>query len=135
MFDRIYWSCQILYVIQVLLNFSIFVVSLDVIDGICHVFQVMNLPFDVLEDVRALFNIENRSNQVHHILHLFLYFIELVTVVNIFPHREVHLLQRVKSLQDLLEVMRPIDLVHRVVQSLQIRYLFVNFSKLVSPLN
>jgi len=135
MFDRIYWPCQILDVIQVLLNFSIFVVSLNVIDGICHVFQVMYLPFNVLEDVGALFNIENRSNQIHHIFHLFLYFIELVTVINIFPHWEVHLLQSVKSLEDLLKVMRPINLVHRVVQSLQIRYLFVNFSKLMSPLN
>jgi len=115
MFDRIYWPCQILDVIQVLLNFSIFVVSVDVIDGICHVFQVMYLPLNVLEDVRALFNIEHRSNQVHHILHLLLHFIELVTIVNIFPHREVHLLQSVKSLEDLLKVMRPVNLVYWVV--------------------
>jgi len=115
MFDRIYWPCQVLDVIQVLLNFCIFVVSVDMIDRICHVFQVMYLTLNVLEDVRALFDVKHRSNQVHHILHLPLYFIELVTVVNILPHWEVHLLERVKSLEDLFKVMRPINLVNRVV--------------------
>ena len=115
MFDCVNRAGQILDVVQVFLNLSIFVLSVDFIDRIRHVFQVMYFPLYVLEDVRALFNVEHRSNQIHNILHFFLHLIEVVVVINILPHWEVHLLESVKALEDLLKVVSPVNFVNRVV--------------------
>ena len=54
-------------------------------------------------------------NQILQGVNLLSYFIELMSEVNIFTDREVHLLDCIKALENFRVLVSSVDLVHRIV--------------------
>ena len=57
-----------------------------------------------------------------------------MSVVNIFSHREVHLLESVKALHDFTVLVFSVNLINRIVEGFQVGQIFLNFCKVVSSL-
>ena len=94
------------------------------------IFEVMDLSLDVLEHVMMVNRLIHRPNQILQAVNLLSYLVELMSKVNIFSNREVHLLDCVKALEDFTVLMSSVDLVHRIVQGLQVRQLLFNLKDL-----
>jgi len=57
-----------------------------------------------------------------------------MSVVNIFSHREVHLLEGVKALHDFAVLVFSVYLVNGIIEGFQVGQIFLNFCKIVSSL-
>jgi len=80
-------------------------------------------------------NVKHRSHKISQRIDLLVYFIEVMFIIDSFSNREVHLLESVDALHNLIELMLSINLIHRVVESFQVRQVSVDLSEIMSPVN
>ena len=86
----------------------------------------MDLPLNVLEHVMMINRLIHWPNQILQGVNLLSYLVELMSKVDIFTDREVHLFDSIKALEDFAVLMSSVDLVHRIVQGLQVSQLLLN---------
>jgi len=126
-------ACKIFDVVQVLLDLLELMTPIDIQNRVVKILEVCYLPFNIHECM-LMFNSVNGTCKILQTLHFLFDFIEVVSVVNILPDREVHLLESVKALQDFTVLVFSINLVNRIVEGFQVGQIFLNFCKVVSSL-
>ena len=97
-FNCIYRAGKILDIIQVLLDFIVFMLPVNGIHRVCHVFEFNDSPGNVFKCMLSGLNIKDRANKVFKGVHFFINFIELMFIINTFSDREVHLLKSINTL-------------------------------------
>jgi len=127
-------ACKIFDVVQVLLDLLELMTPIDIQNWVVKILEVCYLPFHIHECM-LMFDSVNGTSKILKTLYFSFNFIEVVSVVNILPDWEIHLLEGVKALQDFTELMLTVYVKDRIVQSLQVCQILLNFSKAVCRLH
>jgi len=116
MFHSVNRACKVFDVIQVLLDLIELMTPVDIQNRVIKILKICNFSLNVHERMLVLNSVDG-ARKVFDVIKVLLDLIELMSVVHIFSHREVHLLQSVKALQDLTILVLTVYMKNRIIES------------------